>query len=351
MIGAKILKFAGFLTLFFFVWFCLAADFSFARNEGKTPLQEKVKVEKRDGKEPGIGEESIQKEYEQKVIPKQAEKKKKKKFPWLLLVGVVIVLGVVLYYYLKNKNTKGDDQIVDPNYDTNVLGIQWMNIPAGEFLMGDNFNEGNPDERPVHAVYLDSYYISKYEVTFDQYDKFCELTDRKKPDDFGWGRANRPVICVSWNDAKAFCDWLSSKTGKNIHLPTEAQWEKAARGTDQRRYPWGNSAPNCGKVNYNSGYGNCQGKTMPVGSYSSWVSPYGVHDMAGNVQEWCLDRYSPTYYLESPYNNPTGPTSGIYYVRRGGAWNCFEFYIRCAFRGYHPAEIAVNTFGFRLCKG
>ena len=159
-------------------------------------------------------------------------------------------------------------------------------------------------------------------------------------------RGTRPVIGVSWDEAKAFCDWLSEKTGKNIHLPTEAQWEKAARGTDQRRYPWGNGEPSCSRVNYN----NCRSKTMPVGSYPSGVSPYDIHDMAGNVWEWCSDWYYSSYYYSSPYKNPTGPTSGYARVTRGGDWRHDARFLRCAERYSYGPSYRYNNLGFRLAQ-
>jgi formylglycine-generating enzyme required for sulfatase activity len=227
-----------------------------------------------------------------------------------------------------------------------IPSIEWINIPAGNFQMGDNFGEGYGNEIPVHTVYLDAYKISKYEVTFDQYDAFCDATGRRKPIDYGWGRGNRPVMDVSWLDAKAFCDWMSQKTGKNIHLPTEAQWEKAARGTDQRRYPWGNTSPTCGNVNYNY----CQVKTMPVGSYPSGVSFYGVHDMAGNVYEWCADWYSSSYYSISPGSNPSGPPGGFYKVLRGGYFLSDAENLRAARRHLAPPYDRSNGIGFHLAQ-
>ena len=228
----------------------------------------------------------------------------------------------------------------------NFRDIEWVQVPAGNFQMGDNFNEGGSNELPVHTVYHYTYYISKYEVTFDQYDAFCDATGRSKPSDAGWGRGLRPVINVSWDDTKAFCDWLSAKTGENIHLPTEAQWEKAARETDQRRYPWGNDSPDSSLVNYNYNVNN----TMPVGSYPSGVSPYGIHDMAGNVWEWCSDWYDYNYYSSSPTNNPQGPSSGSYRVLRGGGWWGNANSIRSAFRYYFSPSYGRDDFGFRLCK-
>jgi len=224
--------------------------------------------------------------------------------------------------------------------------VEWVQVPAGSFKMGDNFNEGFSDELPVHTVYLDTYYISKYEVTFEQYDEFCDATGRTKPSDEGWGRGDRPVIHVNWNDAKAFCDWMSGETGENIHLPTEAQWEKAARGTDQRRYPWGNGSPDNSLANY----ANNLGKTLPVGSYPEGVSPYGIHDMAGNVWEWCSDWYDYDYYSSSPTNNPQGPSSRPYHVRRGGSWSNLAHVIRSALRDYYSPSSSDFSVGFRLCK-
>jgi formylglycine-generating enzyme required for sulfatase activity len=225
--------------------------------------------------------------------------------------------------------------------------IDWIDIPAGEFLMGDNFREGWPEERPVHKVYLDAYKVSKYEVTFEQYDIFCDNTGRSKPNDEGWGRGNRPVIHVSWHDGNDFCTWLSQKTGENIHLPTEAQWEKAARGTGQRMYPWGNNRPSCSIVNFN----NCQGRTMPVGSYPQGVCPYGAYDMGGNVWEWCQDWYDEDYYSYSPYSNPQGPTTGSLRIARGGDWPNDAFWCRTTYRKpHHPPGIKLNSLGFRLAR-
>ncbi len=213
-------------------------------------------------------------------------------------------------------------------------------------MMGDNFNEGYSNELPVHTVYLDSYWISRYEVTFDQYDAFCDATGRIKPDDRSWGRGSRPVINVSWHDAKAFCDWMSQLTGENIHLPTEAQWEKAAKGYIQRRFPWGDTDPTCSNANY---FG-CQGKTVPVGSYYLGRSLYGVHDMAGNVLEWCSDWYGEDYYSYSPGTNPKGPPTGIGRVARGGSWADYAQNCRCAIRFHGPPESWGSILGFRLAK-
>ena len=282
---------------------------------------------------------SIKVELEKEKVIEKPRKKKKKRFPVLLVLGgIAIVTAMILL--LKKKNDSGRD------YDTGVLGIQWVDIPAGEFLMGDNYNDGWTDEQPVHAVYLDAYSISRYEVTFEQYDIFCDDTGRNKPNDNGWGRDSRPVINVSWEDAVAFCDWLSQKTGADIHLPFEAQWEKAARGTDQRKYPWGNAEPSCDMTNYN----NCISRTMPVGSFVSDVSPYGVYDMGGNVYEWCADWYDASYYGVSPANGPTGPSSGTRRVHRGGGWNTDAHHARSIDRDNTPPYNNSTRLGFRICR-
>lgn len=235
------------------------------------------------------------------------------------------------------------------NVSTNLkrgVTIEWITIPEGEFKMGDNFNEGVRDERPVHDVYLDEYAIGKYEVTFEQYDLFCEDTGRAKPSDEGWGRGSRPAINVTWYDAKAFCDWLSQKTGENIHLPTEAQWEKAAKGTDQRRYPWGDGAPNCTLANYKP----CGQKTRPVGTLTAGISPYGLHNMGANVWEWTEDWYEKWYYATSPYKNPTGPATGTLKTRRGGCLYAIDEVMRTANRRVMDPTTGHDSGGFRVAK-
>ncbi len=265
--------------------------------------------------------------------------KKRKKFPWLWVAGGTVLVGTVLVLLLTSKKDDSED------FDTGTLGIEWVDIPAGEFQMGDFNNEGGAHERPVHTVYLDTFKISRYEITYNQYDMFCDETGRAKPDDFGWGRDTRPAAGVSWTDADAFCRWLSSKSGKNITLPTEAQWEKAARGTDQRTFPWGDAEPDCNLANHN----NCVGRTMPVGSYASGVSFYGVHDLAGNAWEWCGDWYAADYYSNSPAQNPTGPSSGTYRVHRGGGYNSAPSSMRCSNRDGAPPDHTSRRSGFRIC--
>lgn len=240
----------------------------------------------------------------------------------------------------------GQEALVSKTLDPTT--IEWILIPAGEFMMGEDFVEGTiydpgPERQPVHAVYLDEYFISKHELTFEEYDRFCEATGKPKPSDNGWGRGRSPVINVSWNDCKAYCDWLSQRQGKDIHLPTEAQWEKAARGTDQRRFPWGDDKPYCQITNYF----HCLRRTQPVGSYPNGASPYGLLDMAGNISEYCQDWFGKYYYSVSPYMNPQGPTSGTHRVQRGGCWLSHPNGVLSAARNYnYPFD--PNCIGFRI---
>jgi serine/threonine-protein kinase len=269
--------------------------------------------------------------------------------------------------------------------------IELVSVPAGEFAMGsaDDNAEADPNEKPRHAVYLDEYYIGKYEVTVAQFQAFVHATGHKTTaESAGWGYVwmgsswgqvssadwqdpqgsgtevagpdNHPVTQVSWDDAVAFCGWASQATGRSVNLPTEAQWERAARGTDARRYPWGDEAPSGLLLNYadrnvavdwadqrqDDGYSF----TAPVGSYPAGASPCGALDMAGNVWEWVADRYAEDYYDSSPRGNPTGPASGDLRVMRGGSWLNFDTYVRAATRDYGRAPDYRNqAFGFRVC--
>jgi formylglycine-generating enzyme required for sulfatase activity len=238
-------------------------------------------------------------------------------------------------------------------------GIVMVYIPPGEFMMGQTdeekkwlidqidekyYNSYCANETPLHKVYLDSYWIGKYEVTFAQYDRYCNDIKKEKPGDEGWGRENRPVINVSWDDASAYCEWLSQQTGLQFKLPTEAQWEKAARGNDQRKYPWGSRELDKDLANFSVNV--C--KTTPVGSYPTGASPYGLLDMAGNVWEWCGDWYEAGYYKNSPLKNPSGPDSGSDRVFRGGGWSYYFGGLRCANRDDSGPALRTSYLGFRL---
>ena len=222
-------------------------------------------------------------------------------------------------------------------------GAEMVWVPAGEFLMGSTGDEVNWDERPQRNVYLDGYWIYKTEVTVAQYRKFCEATNREMPEAPEWGwKEDHPVVDVSWQDAADYAEWAGAS------LPTEAQWEKAARGTDGRKFPWGNEWD--GGRCANSVSGRLKG-TKPVGSYPSGASPYGCLDMAGNVWEWCAGWYDEDYYRKAPSNNPPGPASGSHRVLRGGSWYyAHDGYFRCARRCRYAPGRRYGSYGFRCSR-
>ena len=219
-------------------------------------------------------------------------------------------------------------------------------VPAGEFMMGSS--AGDADERPVHRVYVDAFLMDKYEVTVEQYAAFLQAKWIDRPTD--WKTMNqsshqkRPVANVDWADADAYCRWVGKR------LPTEAEWEKAARGTDHRLYPWGNESPtrvyaNLGKETWSNHWA-----LSTVGSYEDGKSPYGIYDMAGNVWEWVSDWYDPNYYKTSPAQNPTGPPTGDHKVIRGGSWGSGEKDLRSTDRNVHLPSFRGLGTGFRCAK-
>jgi formylglycine-generating enzyme required for sulfatase activity len=231
-------------------------------------------------------------------------------------------------------------------------GAEMVLVPAGEFIMG---SEKYDEEKPQHQVYLDAFHIDKYEVTNTLFQRFVQATghrtqaervgDRaiwRAPRGSGSGIAGleqHPVVRVSQEDAKAYCTWAGKR------LPTEAEWEKAARGTDGRTYPWGNQL--------DSRQGNFDEKnhgTVPVGSYEGGKSPYGAYDMAGNVNEWVADWYDANYYRNSPARNPQGPASGDLVVVRGGGWGSGASSVRAPGRGRGAPEARNDHIGFRCAK-
>ncbi len=218
-------------------------------------------------------------------------------------------------------------------------GGEMVKVPAGEFTMGSN--SGGSDEKPVHRVYLDEFHIDKYEVTNEQYNQCVSAGPCSPNEKFGgFTDPKQPVVGVDWNQASTFCSWAGKR------LPTEAEWEKAARGTDGRTYPWGEGI-DCTKANYSK----CgHKKTKPVGSYPSGASPYGAMDMAGNVWEWVADWYDANYYNGNPNRNPTGPSSGKYRVLRGGSWIYDPNLLRSSDRNWYDPDYRLGTLGFRCAR-
>jgi formylglycine-generating enzyme required for sulfatase activity len=244
-------------------------------------------------------------------------------------------------------------------------------VPAGEFTMGDN--ELGDDERPVHPVYLDDFWIDRHEVTNERFARFVAETDyQTDAEKAGWGwvridseweqvsgadwrhphgpdssnedKMNHPVVLVSWHDADAYCRWAGKQ------MPTEAQWEKAARGPDldtKHNYAWGDKFDPFKANTKETGLND----TTPVGTFSpQGDSPYGAADITGNVWEWVADWYGSDYYKQSPSNNPTGPSTGTYKVLRGGSWLFDEVYARTAFRYNVRPDYTYDFTGFRCSR-
>ncbi len=235
-------------------------------------------------------------------------------------------------------------------------------VPAGWFVMGTSEADVTDmiakfgwepkwfaDETPQHRVYLDAYFIDATPVTNVEYKRFIDANPNHPiPPDwdrlfraFLAGKAEHPVVNVSWHDASAYARWAGKR------LPTEAEWEKAARGVDGRRYAWGDQ--------FDIAYCNCKpskiNSTTPVSQYApQGASPYGALDMNGNVWEWCADWYGSWYYKIAPTHNPLGPEAGDWRVLRGGAWDLEESMARCASRDYVVPENGSATVGFR-CVG
>lgn len=265
--------------------------------------------------------------------------------------------------------------VVDDGYGAYVY------VPAGPFLMGDNFGDGHSRERPVHEVDLAAYYIGRVEMSNGEWRKFRDDPGYDEPRYWPgghvvprdqipyWTQANNhgggtpdsdtyPVLGVNWDAATAYANWLSARTGQTYRLPTEAEWEKAARGTDQRRYPWGNTitrahANYVGSQPFDTGQpvgffdGSLRGELQTVSN----ASPYGALDMAGNVMEWCQDWYDRDYYASSPRSNPQGPDAGAYRVVRGGTFFMEAFDLRSSARSAAwPSFQAHRMIGFRLVR-
>jgi serine/threonine-protein kinase len=225
--------------------------------------------------------------------------------------------------------------------------VPMVYVPDGLFRMGSDSGESN--EQPIHDVYLDEFWIDKTEVTIAQYALCVEAGVCAKPAHlYSFNResyfendlyADYPVIWMVWDDANTFCQWAGKR------LPTEAEWEKAARGTDGRTYPWGN------EIDYLlANYDLSVNDTSEVGSYVIGASPYGAMDMAGNVWEWTADWFDDVYYAESPDNNPTGAENGTKRVLRGGAWVSDSEDVRAARRGRSFPDNTNNRFGFRCAQ-
>ncbi len=216
-----------------------------------------------------------------------------------------------------SKTTGLDDYVVEETTVKTPAGTAHVQVlvPAGKFVMGSV--EGGADELPVHEVAVDAFYIDKYEVTNAQFSAYVKAKNADASQfvrERDYNQPDQPVVGVFWNQARDYCQWAG------MQLPTEAQWEKAARGTDERTYPWGNEVPEAKYTNFNFNQGLAE-----VGHFPMGISPYGALDMAGNAWEWTLDEYEFAYYAHSPKTNPvnlekSGLDDGPDRTLRGGAW-------------------------------
>jgi formylglycine-generating enzyme required for sulfatase activity len=286
---------------------------------------------------------------------------------FLYKVGVELFKGGISI----EENIKKHSVTPQPTYPgsrvetSSMDGMELIYIPAGEFLMGSKETDlsapqgltglrwaPNENEKPQHTVYLDAFWIDKTEVTNQQYQLCMDAGVCSGPGlksdliSFEKGKLGKsryqqyPVVFISWQDAVTYCSWAGRR------LPTEAEWEKAGRGTEGSIFPWGDQAPASGLVYMTSR------NLQPVGSYPAGASPYGVLDMAGGVTEWVADWYSDTYFKNSPASNPTGPASGEQHVLKGlGSSNILPFAYRAAYRQSYVERPNQNDYiGFRCAR-
>ncbi|MGC4099555.1 MAG: SUMF1/EgtB/PvdO family nonheme iron enzyme [Nitrospira sp.] len=230
--------------------------------------------------------------------------------------------------------------------------VPMVTIPAGEFLMGSPEGKGRVDEWPQRSVYLDAFEIDQVEVTNLRYLAFVKSTGHQAPPNpYGTGLLlsiqgleQLPVVQTTWYDAKAYCMWAKKR------LPTEAEWEKAARGTDGRLYPWGNEPPTGTRANFDREWEDAH-TLHSVGSLPDGDSPYGVKDMAGNAREWVSDWYEPQYYKDAPQRNPYGPDmKGVVRSIRGGSWHSPASDITTSARGRGGFALRTHGTGFRCAR-
>jgi len=282
----------------------------------------------------------LEREYIKACEAEQIRERRAVQMRWASVVGAIAVAVVIGGLALTGQLNR---------FIYRPLPMEWVTVPAGEFIMGSEY--GGDDERPVHTVYLNAFEVGKYEVTNEQYYQcakagVCSLPRKSNYDITEY--LDHPVVDVSWFDANTFCEW----NDPNGRLPTEAEWEKAARGTDGRTYPWGEDV-DCSFANYYGKYNGsdyCSGDMTLVGDYPQGISPYGAYDMAGNVWEWVADWYDGSYYVSSPKTNPLGPESGDFRVLRGGSWYNLDNNLRSASRNWNNPSNSFNDIGFRCFR-
>lgn len=316
---------------------------------------------------------------------------------FMLIMGFLVIMLGCKRTDTPTRNMTTNTNVSQPNIEKKINpidGSEMVLIPAGEFEMGIDKSEipwsnqwekkWHPntkwwyeDEIPRHTVYIDAFYMDTHEVTNKQYKKFVQATGHKEPEGYGfykvegnratykrgfkpwadlnYNRNDQPVVCVTWEDAKAYAEWAGKR------LPTEAEWEKAARGgLIGKKFPWGDADPDGTKCNFADKNTNFPWSDKNVNDKYQYAAPvgkyppngYGLYDMEGNVTEWCMDWYNEVYYTISPKQNPTGPSSGKDRVLRGGSWYCNAPYgFRVSYRTFYSDPTrTIFDVGFR-CVG
>ncbi len=258
---------------------------------------------------------------------------------WSLLIIALMLSGAPL------AATAAEEALIEKD------PVEMVIIPAGPFIRGSAPGEGRLDEQPRRKIYLNAFAIDKYEVSNAHYMKFLDETLHKpplnvfaeRPFNKEEGIADLPVVQVTWHDAVDYCFWAGKR------LPTEAEWEKAARGTDGRLYPWGEGSPTAQRANFEKDW---DGKKtfVEVTALPEGQSSFGIFNLAGNVREWVQDWYDSEYYSTSPDKNPKGPDNGILKVLRGGSWRSFDTDLRANSRGKGGFALKTHGIGFRCAR-
>ncbi len=282
---------------------------------------------------------------------------KKKNSPLIVAAIFILLLGFSLSSCQQQPTPASGEAMTSPKD-----GMITLYVPAGEFTMGSTEDDSmaKDHEFPQHQVYLDAFWIDQTEVTNAMFSNFLNEVGNQNEDGSAWintighystirqeetlwipedGYENHPVANITWYAAEAYCEWAGRR------LPTEAEWEKAARGTDGNIYPWGNDEPTCEITNYD--YYCWVRHSKPVGSYPNGQSPYGALDMSGNAWEMVADYYAADYYMNSPQSNPTGPTTGDSRVVRGGSFHIHEYDVRTTRRSKVLPTGSGAAVGFR----
>lgn len=223
-------------------------------------------------------------------------------------------------------------------------GQALVRIPEGWFFMGSD--AGQDCERPAHRIWIDAFFLCATQVTNTEYDRFLRATSTTPPPfwkDPNFSHPQQPVVAISWYEATRYCDWLSTQTGRHYRLPTEAEWERAARGgSEHKKFPWGDDPPES-HADYATRW---QTGPEPVAQYAP--NTFGLYNICDNVHEWCSDWYDPNYYAVSPERNPRGPETGQRKSSRGGSWRHHIKVARCSARSSIPPEFHYADYGFRV---